>query len=390
VADTQGAHIETTTVSPATPPGTALVTPHGTVALPTFLPDATRASVRSVDGADLAAVGIRVLMVNAMHLAQRPGLRQIKRAGGLHGFMGWDGVICSDSGGFQVLSLLRRQGNTAAIRPDGVIFRESPGNEKIELTPEKVIRWQFGLRSDVVIALDDCTGPEDPPAEQRDSTERTIRWFRKAREAFDLQCRQRRLDQPPLLVGVVQGGSDPDLRRRCIDALAEAGAQGFGFGGWPLDGDGKLELEMFRLLSALTPAGAPLFALGVGKPEHLVTLCGIDRRWVFDCTLPTRDARHGRLYAFVPDVAARGLSPDRSFYRHVYIHDEERSREAGPVCPTCDCLTCRRYDRAYLHHLFKVRDGLADRLATIHNLRFYTRLLEMLRTGPAQDAGSPR
>jgi queuine tRNA-ribosyltransferase len=371
-----------TSAVPDVPPDVVLATPHGTVTLPTFLPDATRASVRAVDTLDLRAVGIEAVMVNAMHLAQRPGLRQVKRVGGLHNFMAWDGVIVSDSGGFQILSLLRRQGNTGAIRPGGVIFQESPTAKKIELTPEKVIEWQFGLRSDVVIALDDCTGPEDSPAEQLASTERTIRWFRQASTAFDRESRQRRMQAPPLLVGVVQGGTDPELRRRCVEALVDAGAQGFGFGGWPLSAEGVLELEMFRLLAALTPPAAPLFALGVGRPEHLVALCEIDRRWVFDCTIPTRDARHGRLYSFVPDIADRPLTPDREFYRNVYIHDEKNSWVDEPICPTCDCPTCRRYGRSYLHHLFRVKDGLADRLATMHNLRFYTRLLELLAAAP--------
>jgi queuine tRNA-ribosyltransferase len=355
-----------------------LATAHGTVTLPTFMPDATRASVRGVDPSDLRAVGIEALMVNSFHLARRPGIRQLKRSGGLHSFMGWDGVIVSDSGGFQVLSLLRRQGKTSAIRPGGVIFQESPDSPKIELTPEKVIEWQFGFRSDVVIALDDCTGPEDSPDEQRSSTERTIRWFRQARDAYDLQCRQRRMESPPLLVGVVQGGADPELRRRCIEALADAGAQGFGFGGWPVDADGVLEIDMFRLLADLTPPDAPLFALGVGRPEHLAVLCELDQRWVFDCTIPTRDARHGRLYAFAPGTGDRLLSRDRSFYRNVYIHDEENSRLDEPICPTCDCPACLRYSRAYLYHLARIKDSLGERLATIHNLRFYTRLLGMI------------
>jgi queuine tRNA-ribosyltransferase len=353
-----------------------LTTPHGSVALPTFLPDGTRASVRGVDTLDLRSVGIEAVMVNAMHLAQRPGLKQVRRVGGLHEFMAWDGVIVSDSGGFQVLSLLRRQGKTDQIRANGVTFQASPEAKKLQLTPEKVIEWQFGLRSDVVIALDDCTDPDDAPAEQLASTERTIRWFRQAAKAFDLQRRQRRMDTPPLLVGVVQGGPDPELRRRCAEALIEAGAQGFGFGGWPVSGDGELELDMFRLLSAVTPPEAPLFALGVGKPEHLVTLSEVDKRWVFDCTIPTRDARHGRLYAFVPD---RPLDTDGKFYRNVYIHDEENSRIDEPIDEACDCPTCSRYGRSYLHHLFRVKDGLADRLATLHNLRFYTRLVEMVR-----------
>ncbi|MFY1653179.1 tRNA-ribosyltransferase family protein [Solwaraspora sp. WMMB762] len=358
-----------------------LETVHGSVVLPTFLPDGTRASVRAVDSRDLATVGIQAVMVNAMHLAQRPGLQAVRRAGGLHHFMAWDGVIVSDSGGFQILSLIRKRGQIGSIRSNGVTFQESPDTKKIVLTPEKVIEWQFGLRSDVVIALDDCTGPEDSPAQQLASTERTIRWFRQARQAYDLQCRQRRTSEPPLLVGVVQGGTDPTLRQRCVDALVESGAQGFGFGGWPLNSAGELERDMFALLARITPPDAPLFALGVGRPEHLVSLCELDTRWIFDCTIPTRDARHGRLYAFKPDIASRQLTPDRSFYQNIYILDEENSRKDQPICPTCDCPTCQRYSRSYLHHLFRVKDGLADRLATLHNLRFYTRLLEMIRSG---------
>ncbi len=372
----------TSTVSPG-PPEIVLATPRGSVALPAFLPDATRASVRGVDALDLRAVGIEAVMVNTLHLAQRPGMRNVKRVGGLHRFMGWDGIIVSDSGGFQVLSLLRRQGKTNLIRPGGVIIQEPAAARKIELTPEKVIEWQFGLGSDVVIALDDCTGPDDPPEEQRAATDRTVRWFRQARDAYDRQCRQRAVERPPLLVGVVQGGTDPELRRRCVDALIDAGAQGFGFGGWPLSAEGALEVEMFGLLSALTPPGAPLFALGVGKPEHLVALCQIDRRWAFDCTIPTRDARHGRLYAFEPGIVGPALTSDRTFYRNIYIHDEENSRSDEPICQTCDCPTCRRYGRSYLHHLFRVKDGLAARLATMHNLRFYTRLLELLAAAHA-------
>ncbi|KDA40919.1 queuine/archaeosine tRNA-ribosyltransferase [Frankia sp. BMG5.23] len=366
-------------------PAPVLATPHGTVELPTFLPDGTRAAVRSTDPRDLREVGIEAVMCNAFHLAQRPGVRPVKRVGGLRRFMAWDGVVVTDSGGFQVLSLLRRQGQHSAIRPGGVVFRNPADGTKVELTPQRVIEWQFGLGSGVVIALDDCTGPEDSPAEVVASVDRTIRWFRDTRTAFDLQCRQRRLENPPLLVGVVQGGADPDQRKRCVEALVEAGAQGFGFGGWPLDGNGVLEREMFALLSASTPPEAPLFALGVGKPEHLVALCQIDCRWVFDCTIPTRDARHGRLYAF----NNAPLAADGSFYQNVHILDERNHRIDEPICPTCDCPTCTRYGRSYLHHLFRVRDGQADRLATLHNLRFYTRLIEQLRAGGRALAAGP-
>jgi queuine tRNA-ribosyltransferase len=169
--------------------------------------------------------------------------------------------------------------------------------------------------------------------------------------------------------------------------MVDAGAQGFGFGGWPIDGDGVLELDMFKLLATLTPADVPLFALGVGKPEHLVALCQVDNRWVFDCTIPTRDGRHGRLYAFA-DPAVQ-LSAHNRFYRMLYIHDDENSRADEPIDAGCDCLTCVRYGRSYLHHLFRVKDTLAYRLASLHNLRFYTRLLDRIAGRGREDSTCP-
>jgi queuine tRNA-ribosyltransferase len=343
------------------------------------MPDATRGAVRATDLDGVRAVGVRALMVNAFHLAIRPGADRVRRLGGLHRFMGWDGPLVSDSGGFQALSLIRSDPRAGSLRPDGIVYRLPDSERKIRLTPEKCIQAQFQLGSDVMIALDDCTDPKDAYDEQRQSVDRTVLWTRRCAEEFQRQLEQRRLDGPrPLLIGVVQGGSSEALRTECAQALLELGLDGYGFGGWPIGEDGALEIDVFKLLDRLLPRDVPRFALGVGKPEHVAAVSALGGRDVFDCTLPTRDARHHRLYVFTgsPDAARGATRAD--FYRHLYILDREHAQDAEPLEADCDCPCCSRYSRAYLHHLFKVKDAQAERLATLHNLRFYTRLLEAL------------
>lgn len=357
----------------------AIRTMHGHLRLPAFLPDATRGSVRCVDVDDLAGAGIEALMANSFHLASRPGVRRIQKMGGLHRFMGWNGPIVTDSGGFQVLSLIRSNPAAGEIRANEVIFRDTNSSAKVTLTPERSIRAQLQLGSDVVIALDDCTGIDTSAEEQARSVERTVRWFRRSHEEFERQRQQRSShDGWPLLVGVAQGGTDPALRESCVRSLLELGADAIGFGGWPIDAEGRLLTEMFGLVMSLVPPSMPVFALGVGKPEHLVALARLNRRYIFDCSLPTRDARRYRLYALDPHWEEKILSPEARFYRYVYLLDPPHANSMESIDPTCDCACCQHYGRAFLHHLAKVKDSLAERLATIHNLRFYTRLIEYL------------
>ena len=352
---------------------------HGTLRLPAFLPDATRGSVRCVDVGDLAGAGIQALMVNSFHLASRPGVRRIQRLGRLHRFMGWQGPIVTDSGGFQVLSLIRNNPAAGEIRPNEVIFRDPNTAEKIILTPERSVRAQLQLGSDVVIALDDCTGLQASPEEERRSVERTVRWFGRSHDEFERQRRQRGAGADwPLLVGVAQGGTDPTLRESCVRDLLALGADAIGFGGWPIDEEGRLLTEMFSLVTRLVPPSMPIFALGIGKPEHLAALARLGRRFIFDCSLPTRDARRYRLYALDPDWEVKIESPAARFCRYVYLLDPPHADSAEPVDLTCDCACCQHYSRAFLHNLVKVKDSLAERLATIHNLRFYTRLIAHL------------
>jgi queuine tRNA-ribosyltransferase len=338
-----------------------LVTPRGTLAVPTFLPDATRAGVRGVSSEDLRGVGVEGVVVNGFHLLRRPGARVVQSAGGIHRFMDWDRPILSDSGGFQVWSLIRQDPNRGVIRDNEVIFREPATGERWNLTPERVIGLQLQLGSDVVVCLDDPTSAEDPPGEQERSVERTLRWARRSREEIDRLAARRRTPAPRIFA-VVQGGHLEELRRACATELAAIGFDGYGFGGWPLDADGALLADPLRWVSEALPADAPKHALGIGRPDHVVTAFALGYS-IFDCALPTRDA------------------PGDDFYRAVRILDAEHRVNHAPVEDGCDCPLCARHTAAYLHHLFKVGDLSAERLATLHNLRFYTRLFGLLRAG---------
>jgi len=356
-----------------------LVTRRGTLAVPTFLPDATRAGVRGVTSEDLRGIGIEGVVANAFHLLRRPGARVVQAAGGLHRFMDWTGPILTDSGGFQVWSLIRQDPNRGVIRDNEVIFREPATGEKWNLTPERVIGLQFQLGSDIAVCLDDCTDADAPQAEQERAVERTVRWARRSREEFDRQLERRRAAEAPRLFAVVQGGGVEALRRQCASELAAIGFDGFGFGGWPLDPNGSLLVEPMRWVAEALPATAPKHALGVGRPDHVLRAFALGYT-VFDSTLPTRDARHGRLYAFRSGWGERRPTAGDDFYRAVRIHDRPYRVDHGPIEDGCDCPVCTRHSSAYLHHLFKVGDRSAERLATLHNLRFYVRLFDRLRS----------
>ena len=354
-----------------------LDTHHGTLSVPTFLPDATRAGVRGTTSEDLRGVGIEGVVVNAFHLLRRPGARVLQAAGGIHRFMDWEGPVLSDSGGFQVWSLIRQDPSRGVIRDNEVIFREPSTGEKWNLTPERIVNLQLQLGSDVVVCLDDCTDADAPDAEQEGAVERTVRWARRSREAFDRGVAERGTD-PPRIFAVVQGGRVESLRRQCAAELAAIGFDGYGFGGWPLATDGTLLAEPLRWVADALPAESPKHALGIGRADHVVAAFELGYS-IFDCALPTRDARHGRLYAFRPGRADRLPTAGDDFFRAVRIHDQPYRVDHGPIEDGCDCPVCARHSAAYLHHLFKVGDASAERLATLHNLRFYVRLFDLLR-----------
>jgi queuine tRNA-ribosyltransferase len=355
-----------------------LSTAHGNLSLPAFLPDATRAVVRTLDAADVVACGIDALMVNALHLAAHPGTAVVAHFGGIHAFMGWDGPVASDSGGFQAFSLVTGSPKLGAVSEHGFTYRLDKAGPKKTLTPEKCIRKQFQLGADILFCLDHCTHPDANPDTQRESVDHTVKWARECKDAFVRELEQR-TDQEsrPLLFAVIQGGSDGALRRECAERLQEIGFDGYGYGGWPIGDNGQL-VDMVAEVAQLVPPEFPKHALGVGKPDNIVRAyrLGYD---LFDCTIPTRDARHERLYILTTnerDLLNKGVD----CYRCLNIGDERYVRDSGPINETCDCLCCRTYSRGYLHHLFRVRDAAAQRLATIHNLRTYARLMQGLRT----------
>ncbi len=358
-----------------------LTTRRATWSVPTFLPDATRAGVRGVSSEDLRGIGIEGLVVNAFHLLRRPGARVVQAAGGVHRFMGWQGPILSDSGGFQVWSLIRQDPARGVIRDNEVIFREPSTGEKWNLTPERIIRLQLQLGTDVLVCLDDCTDASDPEAEQQRSVARTVKWARRSRDEFDRLTDGMAAADRPLLFAVVQGGASEELRRQCASELAAIGFDGYGFGGWPLDAESALLADPLRWVAQTLPPTAPKHALGIGRPDHVVATHALGYS-LFDCALPTRDARHGRLYSFRRGWTSRRPGPGDAFYAALRIHDAKYRVDHGPVEDGCDCPLCGAgLSRAYLHHLFKVGDAAAERYATLHNLRFYVRLFDLLREG---------
>lgn len=352
--------------------------PHGDLALPAFLPDATQGVVRAVSAGDLLASQTPAVQMNVYHLMQRPGTSTIQALGGLHRMAGWPRPIFTDSGGFQVYSLIRANPRSGSITDKGAVFRPS-GDRKYNLTPEKSVQLQFSYGSDMIICLDDCTSPEDPLDVQTESVRRTILWARRCKDAYLQLIEQKGLGeaQRPRIMGVVQGGLSAALRRRCAEALLEMGFDAYGFGGWPLDEQGNLLVDMIATVRELIPDGFPLHGLGIGHPASVVTCSRLGYR-LFDSTMPTRDARHGRLLAFAADPAEAVKREGGDWFAYIYPGDAKHVKSAAPVSAYCDCPTCDTYALGYLHHLYKLNDALYLRLATVHNLRFMSMLLEHL------------
>jgi len=361
------------------PTSTLLKLPHGRLQLPVFLPDATQGVVRSMDSADLEACGVQALVMNTFHLMQHPGSSTIQALGGLHRMCGWSRPIVTDSGGFQAYSLIRQNPGYGQITDREILFRPEGAARKFQLGPEKSVQLQLGYGADVVICLDDCTHIDAPLETQQESVQRTLAWARRSKAEFERILEQKRLpeEKRPLLFAVVQGGGSRELRERCAQELLQIGFDGFGYGGWPLDHQGNLLTEIIAYTRELIPLHLPMHALGVGHPANLVECVRLGYA-LFDSAMPTRDARHGRLYAWAgptPSVRRKG-----EWFHYIYIGDKKHIKNNDPISLACDCLCCSRYSLGYLHHLFKIGDTLFFRLATIHNLRFMMQLTEHLRT----------
>jgi queuine tRNA-ribosyltransferase len=329
-----------------------LVTPHGVVETPAFMPVATYGAVRGLDARDLLELGAQIALTNTLHLHERPGEDVIARAGGLHGFTGWRGPWLTDSGGFQVTSLADR----AVLDEDGVTFSSPLDGSRRRLTPESALHIQAALGSDIAMVLDECL-PIEPAAHARaeGALERSLRWAERS-----LAVRER---PGQALFAIVQGGSFPELRRRGARALAALPFDGFAHGGLGLGEPPAARLELVAEAQRELPVAAPRYLMGLGKPEDIVNAValGVD---LFDCVVPTRHARHGLLYT------SRGT---------LAIRNARHREDFAPVDADCDCRLCAGFSRAYLRHLFHAGEALGPRLATLHNLRFYLRLLARAR-----------
>ncbi|MCX7897991.1 MAG: tRNA guanosine(34) transglycosylase Tgt [Rhodocyclaceae bacterium] len=327
--------------------------PHGVVDTPAFMPVGTYGTVKAMSPHELIELGAQIVLGNTFHLWLRPGLDVIRAHGGLHRFMGWPRPILTDSGGFQVFSL----GALRKISEEGVRFASPINGDKLFLTPEESMRIQHGLASDIVMIFDECTPYPATISQAATSMSLSLRWARRSRDEHD------RLENPNALFGIVQGGMYERLREESLAGLLEIGFSGYAIGGLSV---GEPKEDFARILSFIAPrlpADKPRYLMGVGTPEDILFAVaqGID---LFDCVLPTRNARNGHLFTRFGDIR---------------IKNARYKNDTRPLDETCDCYCCRHFTRAYLHHLFRCGEILGARLNTLHNLHYYQTLMRELR-----------
>ncbi len=328
-----------------------LTFPRGTIETPAFMPVGTYGTVKAMTPEEVSALGAEIILGNTFHLWLRPGTEVIAAHGDLHDFMQWQGPILTDSGGFQVYSL----GKLRKIREEGVTFQSPVDGSRVFMGPEESMAVQRALGSDIVMIFDECTPYPATETEARHSMELSLRWAQRSRAAHG--------DNPAALFGIVQGGMYPALRRASLDGLREIGFEGYAIGGLAV---GEPEEERNAVLEDLEPglpADAPRYLMGVGRPQDIVegVRRGVD---MFDCVMPTRNARNGYLFT-------RGGM--------LRIRNSRFRRDPRPIEPDCRCPACRQYSRAYIKHLDRCNEILGKRLATIHNLFFYQQLMAELR-----------
>lgn len=335
--------------------------------LPQYLPDATRGYVKSLDSFDILSSGITGVMVNTYHLMENPGLDVIEKAGGIKKYINWEGLVSSDSGGWQLFSLVHRNGKKGSITDDGIRITMGDGKKGF-ITPEDIIKAQFKVNPDIMVCLDDFSPPDGTSERVKESVERTILWAKRSKIEFEKQVKKYKYtdDTRPFLLAPVQGGKDKKLRKYCAEELIKIGFDAYGFGGYVVDDAGNWDMDMSEFLVNLLPKDKLKFALGIGRIGDIYRLANMG--WnLFDCTLPTRDARHKRLYI---------LDKNKDDCTYLYMGKTKNVNNHKPIDTACDCLTCKNYTVSYLNHLFNTNDTLAYRLASIHNLRTYSRLME--------------
>lgn len=323
----------------------------GCIQTPAFMPVGTYGTVKGMLPRDIEATGADIILGNTFHLMLRPGTEVVEKHGGLHKFIGWRKPILTDSGGFQVFSL----GDMRKISEKGVEFRSPIDGRKVLLDPEISMQVQRKLGSDIVMIFDECTPFPATEKEARDSMELSLRWAKRSKVAHG--------DNPSALFGIVQGGMYPQLREESLNGLVDIGFDGYAIGGLSV---GEPKAEMLKILDAIAsklPSEAPRYLMGVGTPSDLVDAVsrGID---MFDCVMPTRNARNSHLFT------SKGV---------VRIRNARHKTDTSPLDENCTCYTCENFSRAYLHHLDKCKEMLSAQLNTIHNLHYYQKLMSDLR-----------
>lgn len=328
-----------------------IYTSHGTVETPAFMPVATQGSVKAMTPEEIEGIGFEMVIANSYHLYLRPGTETVKKLGGLHGFMSWRHPILTDSGGFQALSLSR----VRVIKEDGILFRSHLDGSEHFLTPEKCIDIQNALGTDIMMCLDECPPFPSSYEYMENSVRLTTRWARL--------CKRASRGSPRALFGIVQGGTFPELRRKSALELIEIDLDGYAVGGLGI-GESRAETyETGEFTLSFLPRDKPRYLMGLGMPEDIVEAVsmGVD---LFDCVLPTRNARNGTLF---------------TNHGKVVIKNARYTEDKRPVDEDCSCYTCRTFSRAYLRHLYQAREILASRLLTFHNLYYYGGLMKEIR-----------
>ncbi len=335
-----------------------LVTPHGTVETPVFMPVGTQGSVKACSSEDLLQNKVPIILANTYHLYLRPGHKRIQKLGGLHRFINWSRPILTDSGGFQIYSM----GALRKVTEEGARFQSHLDGSEHLLTPEIVVEIQEALGVDIAMVLDECIPNPSSHDEARSGMERTLRWAKRCREAWK--------EEQMALFGIVQGGIYKELRLACIQGLIDIGFPGYAVGSLGVGEEKETTHAILETSAEALPVEAPRYLMGMGMPEDIVEAVarGMD---MFDCVLPTRNGRNGTLF---------------TRYGKIRIKNSRYAEDMRPIDPSCDCSTCRNYSRAYLRHLFLAKELLVYRLNSIHNLYYYQCLMEEIRKAVQADA----
>jgi len=366
---------------------TELKTPHGILKTPFFMPDATRAVLKGLSQSEIEDLGLPAMVVNTFHLYLQPGAKLIKKQGGVHKFMNTNIPLISDSGGFQVFSLIHRgEGKMGSINNERARFKSPIDGSWHELTPKKSIQIQMDLGTDMVICLDDCP-PNDASEKKLDQAiNRTIEWAKDCKHSFEEELIRRKINKKnrPLLIAVIQGAKDIDKREFCSLELQKIGFDGYGYGARPVDEEGNFLDKVMQATAISIPTNNFRFALGVGTPEDIVrsVLMGWD---IFDCVIPTREGRHGRLFYFSSEKLVGAKGKVLKFYKTLNIANSKYFSDESAINESSNLSLLRNHSKSYLHHLQKIKDPLGARLASLHNLEFYTTLMQKVQNDILKD-----